>query len=437
MPPGRHRRSSAPPSPLTPRAPACRRLTRSLADVVRCRQRRIAANRGKCDRRDRRGDAGTGAGKPRVALFAAPETSPAILFGLYDVLSTVGAVVPGHDHGRAGRRAARRPDRRRRSRAPFRCFGNVLVEPHESIDDATRSTSSSSATCTRRSRRRRTAGSSARPPGSARMHADGRPRQLGLHRLASARRSRTARRPDVRGPLGVRATCSTRSTRRSTFDGSAILVLASESDGVITAGGVTAWQDLALHVIARLLRAGARRPDGQGPPAHRPRGRPAAVRRDDQREDPNDAAVVRAQAWIADNYASDNPVAAMVERSGLSRGPSAGGSGPPPAAGRSNTSTRSGSTRRGGSSSRATLAVDEVGLQRRLRGPDLLPPLVQADDRPDAGGVPTEVRDDRPISRPHHCRRAGPRRGLTGARFRARPRQAARPGCPLATLQAA
>ena len=32
----------------------------------------------------------------------------------------------------------------------------------------------------------------------------------------------------------------------------AILVLATESDGVITAGGVTAWQDLALHVIARL-----------------------------------------------------------------------------------------------------------------------------------------------------------------------------------------
>ena len=32
--------------------------------------------------------------KPRVALFAAPETSPAILFGLYDVLGSVGAVYP-------------------------------------------------------------------------------------------------------------------------------------------------------------------------------------------------------------------------------------------------------------------------------------------------------------------------------------------------------
>jgi transcriptional regulator GlxA family with amidase domain len=101
------------------------------------------------------------------------------------------------------------------------------------------------------------------------------------------------------------------------FDGSAILVLASESDGVITAGGVTAWQDLALHIIARLvgpehavrtakvhLLAGHQ--DGQLPYA-------AMVKR----EDPNDAVIVQAQAWIADNYAIDNPVAAMAEGSGL------------------------------------------------------------------------------------------------------------------------
>ena len=40
---------------------------------------------GKSDSRDGRG-AVNGERKPRVALFAAPETSPAILFGLYDVL---------------------------------------------------------------------------------------------------------------------------------------------------------------------------------------------------------------------------------------------------------------------------------------------------------------------------------------------------------------
>jgi transcriptional regulator GlxA family with amidase domain len=101
------------------------------------------------------------------------------------------------------------------------------------------------------------------------------------------------------------------------FDASAILVLGSEPDRVITAGGVTAWQDLALHVIARLcgrahaietakvhLLAGHE--DGQLPFA-------ALVRR----MDVDDAVVARCQAWFTENYAIDNPVGAMVERSGL------------------------------------------------------------------------------------------------------------------------
>ena len=94
-------------------------------------------------------------------------------------------------------------------------------------------------------------------------------------------------------------------------------MLGTEKDGVITAGGVTAWQDLALHVIARLCgREHAIRTakvhlltghqDGQLPYS-------AMVRL----TDPKDAVVVRAQEWISDNYATDNPVAAMVERSGL------------------------------------------------------------------------------------------------------------------------
>ena len=36
-----------------------------------------------------------------------------------------------------------------------------------------------------------------------------------------------------------------------------------------------------------------------------------------RRTDGDDAVVARCQAWIAENYAVDNPVAAMVERSGL------------------------------------------------------------------------------------------------------------------------
>ena len=75
--------------------------------------------------------------KPRVALFAAPESSPAILFGLYDVLGSVGAVYPDMTTGEVADTlldvsivAA--------DATPFRCFGNVLVEPNAVIDDADR-----------------------------------------------------------------------------------------------------------------------------------------------------------------------------------------------------------------------------------------------------------------------------------------------------------
>ncbi len=103
------------------------------------------------------------------------------------------------------------------------------------------------------------------------------------------------------------------------FSGRSILDLDSEADGVITAGGVTSWQDLALHLIGRLcgpehairtakvyLLAGHE--DGQLPFA--------AMNRSIQHDD---AAIGRGQAWIAENYADANPVAAMAERSGLKR----------------------------------------------------------------------------------------------------------------------
>ena len=67
--------------------------------------------------------------KPRVALFAAPETSPAILFGLYDVLGSVGAVYPDMTTGERGD-ALLDVSIVAADAEPFRCFGNVLVEPN-------------------------------------------------------------------------------------------------------------------------------------------------------------------------------------------------------------------------------------------------------------------------------------------------------------------
>ena len=70
--------------------------------------------------------------KPVVALLAAPETSPSVLYGLYDVLYSVGAVYPDMTCGEPGPDAL---DVRivAAEAAPFHCLGSVAVEPHAAI----------------------------------------------------------------------------------------------------------------------------------------------------------------------------------------------------------------------------------------------------------------------------------------------------------------
>jgi len=99
----------------------------------------------------------------------------------------------------------------------------------------------------------------------------------------------------------------------------AVLDLSSEGDGLITAGGVTSWQDLALHLIARLcgpehaVRSAkvyllATHEDGQ---------LPFAAMTHPSRS--GDAAIRRALTWADEHFASANPVTAMAEQSGLTR----------------------------------------------------------------------------------------------------------------------
>jgi len=96
-----------------------------------------------------------------------------------------------------------------------------------------------------------------------------------------------------------------------------ILSLESEPEMIITAAAVTAWQDLALHIIKRFcgsehaLRTAkvyllGSHTEGQLPFA-------AMVRQIQK----NDAVISKCQEWIALNYASADPVAAMSNHSGL------------------------------------------------------------------------------------------------------------------------
>lgn len=96
-----------------------------------------------------------------------------------------------------------------------------------------------------------------------------------------------------------------------------ILAPAGPGHQIVTSGGATAWEELALYLVAR-FSGGAEavrmskvfllgdHSEGQMPFA--------GARRPRRHED---AVVGRVQVWIADNYHLSNPVAAMVAESGL------------------------------------------------------------------------------------------------------------------------
>ncbi len=255
------------------------------------------------------------ASKPLIALLAAPETSPAVLYGLYDVLLSVGAVYSDMTVGEPGEamldvRIVSAEGR------PFRCFGNVLIEPHATVAELDRV--DVVIVCDMYTP------IYAAPRGRypreiewlRRMHDNG--------ALAASVCSGSLILAEA-GLLDGRE-CATHWAYRDLFReqyprvrlcADSVLNLTCEPDRVITAGGVTSWQDLALHLIARLcgpehaLRTAkiyllAGHEDGQLPFSVMGR-----------RIQKSDAVIGQCQVWIADNYSCPNPVASMAEYSGL------------------------------------------------------------------------------------------------------------------------
>ncbi|MEM9500170.1 MAG: helix-turn-helix domain-containing protein, partial [Pseudomonadota bacterium] len=105
--------------------------------------------------------------------------------------------------------------------------------------------------------------------------------------------------------------------QRITFRNESVLCLAAESERLVTAGGVSAWHDLSVYLIARycgyktaietakvFLISG--HSEGQSP--YSVMTRPM---------ESNDGPISECQLWIADNYATSKPVEKMVKRSGL------------------------------------------------------------------------------------------------------------------------
>jgi transcriptional regulator GlxA family with amidase domain len=253
--------------------------------------------------------------RPSVALLATPETSPSVLYGLYDVLLSVGAVYADMTTGQPDEclldvKIVARGDK------PFRCFGNVLVEPHCSVDDIGKI--DVAVVCDIYT-------PIDTPPRGCyereiewlkRMHAGG-------SMLASV----------CSGSLMLAETglldggdCACHWGYRNLFREhyplvrfreESILSFAGKDAQIITAAAVTSWQDLALYVIARLCGAQhairtaklyllSGHQDGQLPFA-------VMTRRAQRR----DAVIGDCQAWIAKNYVCANPVATMAEHAGL------------------------------------------------------------------------------------------------------------------------
>lgn len=253
--------------------------------------------------------------KPSIALLATPQSSPSVLYGMYDVLLSVGAVYSDLTTGKPEEslfdvKIVAATDR------PFRCFGEVLVEPGASLDDVDKI--DVAVVCDIYT-------PTDTPPRNRygleiawlnRMYAQGSivaavcsgsliPAEAGL--LDGM---------ECAGHWGYRDMFREHYPKIR-FREESILVFSGEDARLITAGGHSSWHDLTLHLIARLcgkdhaLRTAkvylfSGHLDGQLPFA--------AMSRRIQK---TDAVIGRCQEWIARHYACESPVTSMARHSGL------------------------------------------------------------------------------------------------------------------------
>jgi len=253
--------------------------------------------------------------KPLILLLAAPETSASVLYGLYDILLSVGAVYSDMVSGSPGDELL---DIKIVSvdGKPFHCVGNIPVEPHIATNNL--GTPDAIVVCDMYT--------------SIYDAPKGRyPREIAwlreMHKngaLVTSVCSGSLLLAEARLLDGKEATAHwayrdmfQRHYPKVAFRNESILCLAAEGDLIVTAGGVSACHDLAIYLIAKFcgykqaietakvfLISG--HSEGQSP--YSVMTRPMET---------SDAQISDCQTWIADNYAISKPVERMVERSGL------------------------------------------------------------------------------------------------------------------------
>ncbi len=252
---------------------------------------------------------------PRVCLLVAAETSPSVLYGLFDVLTTVGAIYPEMTTGESGNPlldvkvvAA--------TGEPFRCYGNVMVEPDMAIDDAIET--DVAIVCEMYQ-------PIDTPPRGRygreiewikRMHAKGAIVASVCTGSLILAEAGLLDGYEAAGHWAYREMYRDHYPK-VTMRENAILCLAGERDRIVTAGAVNSWQELVLYLITRLCgpKQALRTAKIFLLSDHACGQLPFAVTT--PRRQQADAVIGDCQAWIADNYACSNPVAGMAERAGL------------------------------------------------------------------------------------------------------------------------
>ncbi len=253
---------------------------------------------------------------PRICLLAAAETSPSVLYGLLDVLGSVGAIYPEITASGNGVPAF---DVKvvAAQKSPFRCYGNVVVEPDLHTGEVTQT--DIVIVC------------------DIYQPVDSPPR--GRYRVETA----WLRRMHAQGAViasvcsgalmlaesglldGLEAAChwGYRDMFREHYPAvklreDLVLCLSSPDQRIVTTGAVFSWQELALYLISRFcgpdeaIRTAkiylfAQHTDGQLPfIVTTPRAQKS------------DALINDSQMWVAENYATSHPVAQMTARTGLS-----------------------------------------------------------------------------------------------------------------------
>lgn len=253
--------------------------------------------------------------RPLITLLVAPETSASVLYGLYDVLISTGAVFSDMVKGAPGEELL---DVRIVSAdgKPFHCMGNIPVEPHTGIDRV--EAPDAVIVCDLYT--------SIHDVPSGRY-----PREVGWLKQKHAEGALIT--SVCSGALllaeaglldGQQATAHwayrdmfQRHYPKIEFRNESVLCLAAENDRIVTAGGVSAWHDLSVYLIARFcgyqhaietakvfLISG--HSEGQSPYSVMTRPMESA-----------DGSILDCQVWIADHYSISRPVEKMVERSGL------------------------------------------------------------------------------------------------------------------------